>query len=45
MKHYTNYNELMRKALLLAWERGVKEQAELNEIIKEVFAADTKNRK
>lgn len=45
MKHYTNYNELMRKALFLAWERGVTEQAELNEIITEVFAADAENRK
>ena len=43
MKNYTNYNELMRKALFIAWDRGVKEQAELNEIIKEVFAAGTKN--
>ena len=43
MKCYTNYNELMRKVLFIAWDRGVKEQAELNEIIKEVFAADAKN--
>ena len=43
MKHYTNYNELMRKALFLAWERGVNEQAELDEVIKEVFAANAKN--
>jgi hypothetical protein len=45
MKCYTNYNELMRKALFLAWERGVKEQAELDKVIKEVFAADAENRK
>lgn len=45
MANFTNYNELMRKALFLAWGRGVKEQAELNEIIKEVFAADAENRK
>ena len=40
---YTNYNELMRKALLLAWERGYTEQKEVNEVIKEVFAANAKN--
>ena len=45
MNNPTNFNELMRKALFLAWERGVTEQAELNEVIKEVFAADAKNRK
>ena len=43
MKHYTNYNDLMRKALFLAWEQGVNEQTDLNETIKEVFAANAKN--
>ena len=40
MKHYTNYNALMRKALYIAKERGVTEQEQLNAIILEVFSAD-----
>lgn len=42
MNNPTNYNQLMRKALMLAWERGVKEQKDLDAVIMEVFAADTK---
>lgn len=41
---YTNYNELMRKALLIAKEQGVTEQAELNEIVYKVFAEDAEKR-
>jgi hypothetical protein len=43
MNNPTNYNELMRKALMIAWERGVKEQKDLNVIIMEVFQADKNN--
>lgn len=45
MNNPTNYNQLMRKALMLAWERGVTEQKDLKPIIMEVFAADAENRK
>ncbi len=40
----TNYNELMRKALWLAKEQGVSQQAELNTVIYEVFSADKAKR-
>lgn len=40
MTNFTNYNELMRKALMIAQERGVKEQKDFNAIIMEVFQAD-----
>lgn len=36
----TGYNELMRKALFIAREQGVTEQAELNEIVYKVFRED-----
>lgn len=36
----TGYNELMRKALFIAREQGITEQAELNEIIYKVFRED-----
>ena len=45
MANFTNYNELMHKALTIAWERGVKEQKDLNAIIMEVFQADRRERK
>lgn len=45
MANFTNYNELMRKALMIAWERGVKEQKDLNVVIMEVFQADSEERK
>ena len=45
MKHYTNYNELMHKALRISVERGVSEQAEFVKIVHEVFAADAKRRR
>lgn len=35
---YTNYNECMRKALALAKERGVTEQADLDKCIAEIFS-------
>ena len=34
---YTNYNELMHKALMIAKERGVRQQAEFMVIVNEVF--------
>lgn len=37
---YTNYNELMHKALMIAKERGVREQADFMKIVYEVFKAD-----
>ena len=37
---YTNYNELMHKALMIAKERGTSQQAELMAIVTEVFKAD-----
>lgn len=40
MACYTNYNELMHKAIMIAWERGVTEQKDLDPIIMEVFQAD-----
>lgn len=40
----TNYNELMRKALFIAKEQGVTEQAELNKIVTKVFAEDAEKR-
>ena len=40
MKHYTNYNALMREVFRIAKERGVTEQEQLNAIIFEVFSAD-----
>ena len=43
MANFTNYNELMHKALMLAWERGVKEQKDLDAVIMEVFQADKNN--
>ena len=43
MANFTNYNELMHKALTIAWGRGVKEQKDLDAIIMEVFQADKNN--
>ena len=45
MANFTNYNELMRKALMLAWERGVKDQKDLDAVIMEVFQVDSRERK
>ena len=45
MANFTNYNELMRKALMIARERGIKEQKDLDVIIMEVFQADKRERK
>ena len=44
MANFTNYNELMHKALMIAKERGVKEQKEFDVIIMEVFQADSRER-
>lgn len=41
---YTNYNELMREAMRIANERGVRQQAEFMVIVNEVFKADTARR-
>lgn len=41
---YINYNELMHKALMIAKERGVRQQAEFMAIVDEVFKADTEHR-
>ena len=41
---YTNYNELMRKAMMIAKEQGVTEQADLRPIITKVFAEDAEKR-
>lgn len=40
----TGYNELMKKALFIAKEQGVTEQAELNEIIYKVFAENAEEK-
>lgn len=40
----TTYNDLMRKALFIAKEQGVTEQAELDKIIYKVFAENAKKR-
>lgn len=45
MANFTNYNELMRKALMIARERGIKEQKDFDAVIMEVFQADSKERK
>lgn len=41
---YTNYNELMRKALAEAKNQGITEQADLQTIITKVFAEDAKEK-
>ena len=43
-KPLTDYNSLMMKAMHLAKERGVREQADLDKIITEVFAEARKNK-
>ena len=44
MATFTNYNELMHKALMISRERGVTEQKDLDAIIVEVFQADRRER-
>ena len=44
MAIFTNYNELMHKALMISLERGVTEQKDLDAIIMEVFQADRRER-
>ena len=43
-KSLTDYNSLMMKAMYLAKERGVREQADLNKVVAEVFAEARKNK-